>query len=71
MGFTFTLGTDHRRLEGLMQSQTLMGQAIARWAMMPMEVDFKVVYRPGVIHQNVDASSAAGAPALRIAPGPG
>jgi hypothetical protein len=48
--------TDHQPLKWLMESDKLTGK-LARWALMLMEYDFKVVHRAGLVNMDADGLS--------------
>jgi hypothetical protein len=52
----FLLVTDHQPLKWLMESDKLTGK-LARWALMLMEYDFKVVHRAGLVNMDADGLS--------------
>jgi hypothetical protein len=52
----FLLVTDHQSLKWLMESDKLIGK-LARWALMLMEYDFKVVHRAGLVNMDADGLS--------------
>jgi hypothetical protein len=47
---------DHQPLKWLMESDKLTGK-LARWALMLMEYDFKVVHRAGLVNMDADGLS--------------
>jgi hypothetical protein len=49
----FLLVTDHQPLKSLMESDKLT-RKLARWALMLMEYDFKVVHRAGLVNMDAD-----------------
>jgi hypothetical protein len=55
-GNEFLLVTDHQPLKWLMESDKLTGK-LARWALMLMEYDFKVVHRAGLVNMDADGLS--------------
>jgi hypothetical protein len=55
-GNEFLLVTDHQPLKWLMESDKLIGK-LARWALMLMEYDFKVVHRAGLVNMDADGLS--------------
>ena len=55
-GPTFTVRVDHNPLVWLHQQTALTGR-LARWHCKLLEFNFKVVYRPGRLHSNVDPLS--------------
>ena len=60
-GRQFTVISDHRPLQWLTQQKDNNGR-LGRWAILLGGYDYKIVYRPGKIHQNADCMSR-----LRIA----
>jgi hypothetical protein len=60
-GAHFILYTDHRSLEWLMTSQTLM-EMHARWALILSEFDFEVKYRKGLVNMNAHGLSRSPLP---------
>jgi hypothetical protein len=50
------LVTDHQPLKWLMESDKLTGK-LARWALMLMEYDFKVVHKAGLVNMDADGLS--------------
>jgi hypothetical protein len=52
-GNGFLLVTDHQLLKWLMELDKLTGK-LARWALMLMEYDFKVVHRAGLVNMDAD-----------------
>jgi hypothetical protein len=52
----FLLVTDHQPLKWLMESDKLIGK-LARWALMLMEYDFKIVHRAGLVNMDADGLS--------------
>jgi hypothetical protein len=55
-GTEFLLVTDHQPLKWLMESDKLIGK-LARWALILMEYDFKVVHRVGLVSMDADGLS--------------
>jgi hypothetical protein len=55
-GNEFLLVTDHQPLKWLMESDKLTGK-LARWALMLMEYDFKVVHKAGLVNMDDDGLS--------------
>jgi hypothetical protein len=55
-GNEFLLVTNHQPLNWLMESYKLTGK-LARWALMLMEYDFKVVHRAGLVNMDADGLS--------------
>jgi hypothetical protein len=55
-GNEFLLVTNHQPLKWLMESDKLIGK-LARWALMLMEDDFKVVHRAGMVNMDADGLS--------------
>jgi hypothetical protein len=55
-GNEFLLVTNHQPLKWLMESDKLTGK-LARWALMLMEYDFKVVHRAGLVNMDADGLS--------------
>jgi hypothetical protein len=55
-GNEFLLVTDHQPLKWLMESDKLTGK-LARWALILMEYDFKVVHRAGLVNMDADGLS--------------
>ncbi|GAQ91263.1 putative retrotransposon protein [Klebsormidium nitens] len=55
-GPTFTVRVDHNPLVWLHQLTNLTGR-LARWHCKLLEFNFKVIYRPGRLHSNVDPLS--------------
>jgi hypothetical protein len=55
-GNEFLLVIDHQPLKWLMESDKLIGK-LARWALMLMEYDFKVVHRVGLVNMDADGLS--------------
>jgi hypothetical protein len=55
-GNGFLLVTDHQLLKWLMELDKLTGK-LARWALMLMEYDFKVVHRAGLVNMDADGLS--------------
>jgi hypothetical protein len=55
-GNEFLLVTNHQPLKWLMESDKLIGK-LARWALMLMEYEFKVVHRAGLVNMDADGLS--------------
>jgi hypothetical protein len=55
-GTNFTLYIDHQPIKWLMTNDKLTSK-LARWAFILQEYEFKVIHRPGIIHQNADTMS--------------
>ena len=58
-GAEFTVVTDHRALVHLMSSKKL-NKRLTGWALQLMDFNFKIVYRPGRVHQDADGMSRQG-----------
>ena len=56
LGRPFTIITDHKALEAL-QSPGKLNARLFRWALALQTYNFRVKYRPGLIHQNADGLS--------------
>jgi hypothetical protein len=55
-GNEFLLVMDHQPLKWLMESDKLTGK-LARWALILMEYDFKMVHRAGLVNMDADGLS--------------